>query len=114
MTKYDQDGGYIGEEEEKWADERQGVYDHSEPSTIKRRERYYVDLGRAHDYLMRCKDCRRLVLFSKLQSFGSCSCGNKRVAEITTLTFWEWVRIRFGLLRFPDSEKFLKEFAHVK
>lgn len=78
-------------------------------------QRYYVDLGRAHDYLLRCTDCKRLLLFSKLQSLGSCSsCGNKRVTEITTLTFWEWVRIRLGLLRFPDSDKFLKEFAHVK
>ena len=72
--------------------------------------RYYESLGRGHDYLMRCKDCKKLVLFRDLSSKGCCSCGNKRVSEVTTLTLWEWIRIRLGLLRFPDRDKFLKEF----
>ena len=82
-----------------------------------RRERYYVDEGRGHDYLVRCKDCQRLTVYSELQRIGVCpggvfkSCGNKRFTEIVGLSLWEWLRIKFGLLRFPASGKFLKEFS---
>ena len=76
--------------------------------------RYYEALGRAHDMLLRCKDCRRLVLYSKLTKLGSCRCGNKRVIEVTTLTLWEWLKIRLGFIRFPDRNKFLREFTHAQ
>ena len=73
--------------------------------------RYYEDLGRGHDYLMRCKDCKRLVTFEVITKSGCCpSCGNRRVVEITTLTFWEWLKIRVGVISFHNRREFLKEF----
>lgn len=35
-----------------------------------RKERYYVAEGRAHDYLLRCKDCQALVTFEVLSKVG--------------------------------------------
>lgn len=77
----------------------------------KRTERYYVEQGKAHDDILRCKDCSRLITYQRLSETGCCKCGNKRVTEVTTLNLREWFRIKFGLLRFPDSDKFLKEFG---
>ena len=73
--------------------------------------RYYEDLGRAHDYLMRCKDCQKLVDYEKITKRGVCKCGNKRFIEITTLTLWEWIQIKVGLIRFKDRKLFIKEFS---
>ena len=73
--------------------------------------RYYHAYGASHDDLLRCKDCQRLVLHADLVQRGCCQCGNKRVSEITTLSVWEWVRIRLGLLNFPHRQQFLAEFA---
>lgn len=73
--------------------------------------RYYHDIdGLAHDFLLRCKDCRRLVLYSDLKKRGSCKCGNRRVVEITTLNLREWLKIRLGILDFPYRREFLREF----
>ncbi len=78
------------------------------------RERYYVDEGRAHDYLLRCKDCQGLVTFVAIQKLGCCDqCGNKRFTEITLLTEEEMARIR-GAIDFVDREAFLAEFAPVE
>lgn len=74
-------------------------------------ERYYTALGRACDALLRCKDCKRLVTHARLAALGSCPCGNRRVVEITTLSVWEWLRIRLGLLDFPYRQQFLAEFS---
>ena len=72
---------------------------------------YYEDLGKSHDDLLRCKDCRRLVLYQNLIHDGHCpKCGCRRMSEITTLTVFEWLRIRLGLLSFPYRQEFLKEF----
>lgn len=79
----------------------------SSPAT----ERYYTDLGRACDYIFRCKDCRHLVRHTVLAARGCCPCGNRRVVEVTTLSWWEWLRIRCGLLRFPYRREFLAEFG---
>ena len=77
--------------------------------------RYYQDLGRAHDHLLRCKDCRRLITYGVLALEGSCpSCGNRKVTEITGLTLWEWLKIRLGFIRFEDRDAFLKEFSPWK
>lgn len=78
-----------------------------------RTERYYVQQGRSHDFLVRCQDCRKLVLYAAIVKRGQCRCGNKRFTEVTTLTPWEWLRIRLGFLRFPDWDKFLREFREV-
>lgn len=85
--------------------------EHYSQSDKPRQRRYYHDLGRGHDYLLRCKDCRRLITFDRIQKGGGCpKCGNRRVIEVDTLGFWEMVRIRLGLIRFPDRSLFLKEF----
>lgn len=74
--------------------------------------RYYQDLGRGCDYLLRCKECRRLVTYAELEKIGSCPhCGFRKVVEITGLTLLEWLKIRLGIIRFEDRDKFLKEFS---
>lgn len=79
-----------------------------------RESRYYNDLGQAHDELLRCKDCQRLLLASNLRKLGCCPCGNKRVKEITTLSEAEHARILSGELDFPYRDLFLKEFNPVE
>ena len=79
------------------------------------RERYYVDEGRGHDYLLRCKDCQALVTFTAIQKTGGCDkCGNKRFAEITGLTDEEMSSIRSGVIDFPDRELFMAEFTAME
>ena len=74
--------------------------------------RYYTDLGFACDALLRCKDCQRLVTHDVLTAHGCCPrCGTRRVVEITTLSPWEWVKIRLGLIQFPYRREFLREFS---
>ena len=73
--------------------------------------RYYTALGRATDYLLRCKDCRALVLVTQLVKDGCCPCGNKRVAEITTLSEQEQADIASGTIDFPHRAEFLAEFT---
>lgn len=75
-----------------------------------RESRYYTALGRASDFLLRCKDCKALVLLSFLQTHGCCECGNKRVVEITTLNDAEMERLTNGSLDFPYRAEFLAEF----
>jgi hypothetical protein len=77
--------------------------------------RYYESLGRAHDYLMRCKDCQRLVVFSVLSKLGCCDgCGTRKMAEITILSEQEMADIKSGAIDFPDRDLFLKEFNPVE
>ncbi len=76
-----------------------------------KRPRYYEDLGRAHDEIMRCKDCQELALMTAITKLGMCPhCGNKRFAEITLLKQEEMDKIVSGELDFPDRDKFLAEF----
>ncbi len=76
--------------------------------------RYYEELGRAHDYLLRCKDCRALVTFHTIQKFGVChQCGNRRFTEITILSEQEMTDLTTGKIDFPDRELFLREFSAV-
>lgn len=76
---------------------------------VSKQERYYVALGRGSDYLLRCKDCRELVLLADLEKRGSCACGNRRVAEITTLTEAEKAAVES--MDFPYKAEFLAEFS---
>ena len=76
--------------------------------------RYYEALGQAHDQILRCKDCQRLVVYRHLIKHARCICGNRRMMEITTLTIWEWVRIRLGLIRFAYRKEFLSEFNPIR
>lgn len=72
---------------------------------------YYEDLGRSHDMILRCKDCRRLVTYDEIQRGGCCPhCSNRRLLEVRSLSVWEWFKIRVGLVRFPDRKLFLAEF----
>ena len=76
---------------------------------------YYEALGRSHDYLMRCKDCKALVPYAIIESLSCCDqCGNKRFAEITLLNEKEMADIQSGVIDFPDRELFLKEFSPVR
>lgn len=78
-------------------------------------QRYYADMGRGHDYLLRCKDCQALVTFVVISKIGSCSkCGNKRFTEITVLSEEEMAGIQSGEISFPDSAAFLDEFKAVE
>lgn len=75
---------------------------------------YYEELGRAHDYIMRCKDCQKLVTFQVITNIGCCDgCGNKRFSEVTLLQEQEMADIQSGKIDFPDRELFLAEFSAV-
>lgn len=76
---------------------------------------YYEKYGQAHDDILRCEGCRRLVTYVDITKHGSCPrCGHRRMCEIQSLTLPEWLRIRLGLLSFPHREEFLKEFSRGK
>lgn len=82
-----------------------------EPGGMKE-ERYYTKHGQASDALLRCKDCKRLVTHMQLAARGCCpSCGTRKVTEITTLSIWEWLKVRTGWINFPYRQEFLKEFS---
>ena len=74
--------------------------------------RYYNKLNRASDFILRCKDCRALVTRETIGKIGSCQCGNKRFAEITTLNDAEMVQV--SALDFPYKAEFLAEFSPVE
>lgn len=77
--------------------------------------RYYEDKGRAHDFLMRCKACQKLVTFEVLTKLGCCDrCGTRKFIEITILSEEELRSIQDGTITFPDSDLFLKEFSPVE
>ncbi len=77
-------------------------------------ERYYVALGQACDAIVRCKDCKRLITYAEIQRVHACPrCGNSRVSEVTTLRWWEWLKIRLGILDFPYRRLFLAEFKRT-
>ena len=78
------------------------------------RERYYVDEGRGHDDLLRCKDCQKLVTYQVITQIGCCDkCGNRRFTEITLLNDEEMAAIQSGAIDFPYRELFLAEFSAV-
>jgi DNA-directed RNA polymerase subunit RPC12/RpoP len=74
---------------------------------------YYEKKGaEAHDYVLRCHDCKKLILHSDIVHRGGCpKCGNRRVEEVRGLTLLEWLRIKVGLLRFKHSDLFMAEFS---
>jgi DNA-directed RNA polymerase subunit RPC12/RpoP len=83
------------------------------PNVIPARE-YYEDLGRAHDDLLRCKDCQKLVTFETIKKLGMCDgCGNKRFVEIKLLKAEEMEKIRSGEIDFDHREEFIKAFEGV-
>ncbi len=83
------------------------------------RPAYYEDLGRAHDCLLRCKDCHQLVTYEVITKLGMCpgsddnACGNRRFTEIKLLNEREMEDIKSGKIDFPNRDLFLAEFAPV-
>jgi len=76
-------------------------------------DRYYEKKGLACDALLRCKDCQRLVTHTALAEAGGCPrCGTKYVTEVKTLSLWEWLKIRVGVVDFPFRKEFLAEFSN--
>ena len=73
--------------------------------------KYYEKYGVAIDGIVRCSDCRSICLISEIKKVGSCSCGCKRVREITTLNEEEMARIQSGEIDFPHRDEFLEEFS---
>ena len=77
---------------------------------------YYVALNRACDALVRCNDCRALVTCEQItrnKGVTPC-CSTRKVREIRSLTAWEWLKVRLGIIDFPYRAEFLKEFAGVR
>ena len=73
---------------------------------------YYEAHGESHDDILRCNDCKRLVVATTLRTHGGCpSCGTRRVTEVRALSVWEWLRIRLGLIDFAHRQEFLKDFT---
>lgn len=76
---------------------------------------YYEDLGRAHDCLLRCKDCQKLVTFDVIKKLGMCDkCGNRRFTQINIMSQEEWDDIKSGKINFEDRELFMAEFHGVE
>ncbi len=71
-------------------------------------------LDRACDALVRCNDCRALVTCAQITANRGTTpcCGTRKVREVRAMSFWEWFRVRTGILDFPYRREFLKEFAH--
>jgi hypothetical protein len=80
-----------------------------------REQRYYVALGRATDFILRCKDCRTIVTIADIRRYGACpgdgvkACGNKRFSEITAIN--ETEKAALEALDFPHKAEFLAEFS---
>ena len=73
---------------------------------------YYEALGASHDDVLRCRQCRRLVVHQAIIRGGHCPhCATKRFEEVRSLTLWEFLRIKLGLLRFAHRAAFLAEFT---
>ena len=80
---------------------------------VPRARPYYEDLGRACDHLLRCAECRRLVTHDEIVTNKGTTrcCGTRRVKEVRTLSLWEWLKVRLGIIDFEHRAEFLKEFA---
>lgn len=73
---------------------------------------YYEKLGLHHDAILRCKDCKKLVLHADIKLRAGCShCGCRRLVEVTTLGVFEWLKMKLGVLDFPYRAEFLAEFS---
>lgn len=77
-------------------------------------ERLKLPFG--HDMLLRCDDCRKLVVYTAMQAHHGQTpcCGTRRVREVRHLTLWEWITIKLGIRDFPYRKEFLAEFGRVR
>jgi|WetSurMetagenome_2_1015567.scaffolds.fasta_scaffold362494_2 hypothetical protein len=81
-----------------------------EQSAAPRSSRYYEQLGRSCDDIVRCEACGRLLVMVEITTRGACRCGHRRVKEVTGLSVWEYLKIRLGITRFAHRQAFLAEF----
>jgi hypothetical protein len=73
---------------------------------------YYEKYDQLCDWIVRCDDCRTLVTTETIHQTGCChKCGSHKFKEPRTLSPWEWLKIKIGLLRFPHSAEFLASFT---
>lgn len=78
---------------------------------------YYEEMGKAHDDLLRCNECGKLVTYQVLMAnhgMTPCRCATRRVREVRQLTTWEWLKIRVGWIDFAHRAEFLKEFGRAR
>lgn len=74
--------------------------------------RYYNTTDRAHDDVLRCNECKKLVTHQQIKQHGKTACcGTRRLTEVTALSLWEYLRIRLGLVPMRDRAAFLAEFS---
>lgn len=73
---------------------------------------YYEQYGQMCDWIVRCKDCKTLITTDTIHKTGAChKCGSHDFREPRTLSVWEWLKIKIGLLQFPHSAEFLASFT---
>ena len=73
---------------------------------------YYEQYGQMCDWVSRCEECRTLVTLETIRTQGGChKCGSRKFREPRTLSLWEWLQIKMGLIRFPHSDQFLAAFS---
>ncbi len=88
------------------------------PTTVEEAEagrakspRYYEKYGHTTDAILRCVECEKLAVHRDVVTKSGCpNCGLRRFKEVENLGLFEWLKIRFGILKFPFSDEFLKEF----
>lgn len=93
-------------------DTKQGLV--STPDTTPTAARpYYEALNMGCDAVVRCHDCSRLATCVAIQANKGLTpcCGTRKVREVRSLRFFEWLKIRLGILDFPYRAEFLREFA---
>lgn len=47
-----------------------------------------------HDPVVRCDSCKQLLFVADLKKTGKCECGNRKVRNVLSLSFWEIVRAK--------------------
>lgn len=73
---------------------------------------YYEKEGRGVEDILRCANCKKLVVQTAIRVGLCCpKCGNKRFNDVQNVSGWEMFLIRIGWIDFPDRDKFLKEFS---
>lgn len=82
---------------------------------LARHHPYYEKYDRGSDWLLRCKDCGRLVTHQQLFGDGreglTPCCGTRSLREVRAMSFVEWLKVRLGIIDFPHRDEFLKEFG---
>lgn len=82
---------------------------------LARHRPYYEKYDRGSDWIMRCKDCGRIVTHTQLFGDGkegtTPCCGTRSLREIRVLSVWEWIKVRLGIIDFPHRDEFLQEFG---